>query len=128
MAKYKILVSEPWNYKGTAGDNLIVGKVIKVLSPIGVIFKSDHLQNFDGTTGTLLLLKARYEKQVLNIEHNYVGTVGGGLILIDDYKAKDEKYLEANSKYVLIGSLDKMSWSEWLSYRIKKVLSNSKEG
>jgi hypothetical protein len=105
MTKYKITVSEPFDFIGPIGGNLIVGEIIKVLSPLLIIFKSDHLLSFEGKLGRILILKPRYEKQVLNQENNYEGTVGGGLLLIEDYEGKDEKYLEANSKYVLIGQL-----------------------
>lgn len=105
MTKYKIIVSEPWDFKSPNGDNIITGTIAEVLSSTLVIFKSDYLLNFDGNTGHLLILKPRYEKQILSQENNYEGTVGGGLLLIEDYDGKDEKYLEANSKYVIIGSL-----------------------
>ena len=107
MTKHKITVSEPWDFKGPVSGNFIVGEIIQILSPLFIVFKSDHLLNFGDQTGRILILKPRYEKQVLNQENNYEGTVEGGLLLIDDYEGKDEKYLEANSKYVLIGSLTK---------------------
>src|SRR5690349_10277329 len=105
MAKYKILVDEPWDYKGPAGQNLIVGEIVKVYSPYALLFKSDHSLNFDGLSGNLLILLSRYEKQSLDIKNDNVGTVGGGLLFSDDYEGKSAKYLEENSSYVLIGGL-----------------------
>jgi hypothetical protein len=107
MTKYKIIVSEPWDFNGPVGANLIIGEIVKVISPLFIVFKSDYLLNFEGKIGNILILKPRYEKQFLTEENNYEGTVGGGMLLIDNYEDKDEKYLEENSKYVLIGSLKK---------------------
>jgi hypothetical protein len=106
--KYKILVGEPWDYKSAIGENLITGKILKVISPLTIIFQSDDLLSFDGKIGYILILKPRSMKQVFTQENNYEGIVGGGLLLINDHENKDEKYLEANSKYVLVGSLERI--------------------
>ncbi|MDQ6482527.1 hypothetical protein [Dyadobacter sp. LHD-138] len=108
MTKYKIIVSDPWDFEDATGSNLIIGEIVKVLSPSLVIFKSDHLLSFGGQTGKILILKPRYEKQALTIENNYEGTVGGAVFLLDDFENNDENFLEDNSKYVLIGSLEKV--------------------
>lgn len=103
--KYKITVSEPWDFEGPTGLNLIVGVIVKILSSTCLIFKSDHLIKFDNNEGQIFLLKSRYEKQSLE---ELKGTVGGSLILIDDYENQNEKKLEENSEYVIIGALEKV--------------------
>ena len=104
-AKYKITISEPWDFESPAGLNLIVGIIVRVLSSTYVIFKSDHVLKFGENEGQLFLLKTRYEGQ--NLE-DLKGTVGGALVLINDYEKQDEKKLEENSEYVIIGALEKV--------------------
>lgn len=106
-SKYKLTVSDPWDFEGPSGKNFIVGEIVKILSSICVIFKSESLLSFDGHSGKLLILKSRYDDQHLTQENNYEGTVGGALLLTEKYKDFDEKELENNSKYVLIGKLEK---------------------
>ncbi|WP_025762948.1 hypothetical protein [Dyadobacter tibetensis] len=105
-AKYKIVVSEPWNFDGPAGTNLIVGEIFKVFSPSKLIFKSDHLISFGDLKGDILILVPRYEEQLF-IENGYECIVGGALFLLTDFEHKTEKFMEDNSKYVLIGKLEK---------------------
>lgn len=107
MEKYKITVSDPWDFNGPAGPNLIMGEIIKVLSSQAIIFRSDHLLDFNGQSSDLLILKSRYKDQSLVEGKTYKGTVGAGLLLLKDYEDRDERFLEENSEYVLIGSLEK---------------------
>jgi hypothetical protein len=106
-SKYRITVSDPWDFEGPSGENVIVGEIVRILSSICVIFKSDTLLNFDGRSGKLLILKSRYAGQNLAKENGYEGTVGGAFLLTEKYEDFDEKELEDNSKYVLIGRLEK---------------------
>lgn len=103
--KHIITVSEPWDFVGATGNNTVTGKVIKIISPVTAIFKSDVVLNFDDNTGNILILKPRYEKETFVNEMDLHLTVGVGLYLLDSYEGKDEKFLESNSKYILIGSL-----------------------
>jgi len=108
MGKYKIIVNEPWDFEGQFGNNVITGVIIKVLTPFMIIFKSDYMLNFNGIRGQLLILKPRYEKQLFSKETCYEGTVGGAILLSNEYEENEEKYFEANRKYILIGSLEKV--------------------
>ena len=105
VKKYKITVSEPWDYDGPDGPNLINGVVIKELSPSCLIFKSDKELKFNENSGVILLLKSRYENKILSIKENYQGIVSAGLILSEDLNQTIDS-LEMQSKYVLIGQLD----------------------
>ena len=106
-ARYRITVSDPWDFVSESGKNFIVGEIVKAFSSICVIFKSDNLLHFDGHSGKLLVLKTRYKDQKIIKENHYEGTVGGALLLTETYEGFDEKKLEDNSKYVLIGRLEK---------------------
>ena len=106
LADYEIVVSEPFGYKNTFSENIIYGKIIKVLSPLAILFQSDFQLEFDGSEGSILLLKTRYEGQTLTIQNSFQGTVGG-FILTSDYDNKDLNYLESHNKYVIIGGLRK---------------------
>ncbi len=105
MEKYKIVVSEPWDFESPSGNNTIIGKILKKVSSFSVVFLSESILKFNNCSGQLLILKTRYEKQLLTETNGYEGTVAGAILLTDDYEDKDEAYFEANSKYVFIGSL-----------------------
>jgi hypothetical protein len=107
--KYKISVGEPWNFEGPDGQNCIIGEVIDVLSPTVILFKSDRPQKFEELTGNIFLLSARYVGDSLVSDNGCEGTVGGGLLLTEDYDGRDEAYLSENSKYVLIGGISKLA-------------------
>lgn len=104
---YKITVSEPWDYDGPNGPNVIYGFILKALSSNCLIFESNSDLEFNGYKGKRLLLKSRYEKEQLKTNDYYFGTVGGALILTDDLTLPSD-ILESKSKYVLIGSLEKL--------------------
>ncbi|MCF2488015.1 hypothetical protein [Dyadobacter sp. CY347] len=107
--EYKIIVSEPWDFQGIAGQNLIAGEILEVLSPLAIIFKSYHHISIKGHTGDTFLLRPRYEKQVFRAEDDYEGTVDGSLLLMNNYKKMEESLFTENTEYVLIGSLKKHS-------------------
>ena len=114
--KHKIVVSEPWDYEGRDKTNVIIGAIVDSLSLSCLIFKSDELLTFGDVSGQLLLLKPRYEGQSLK---DLRGSVGGALLMLDEYEKYDENDLEKNSKYVLIGFLDVLDCND--SLRIKPV-------
>lgn len=104
---YKITVSEPWDYDGPNGPNVIHGFILKALSTDCLIFESDSDLEFNGDKGKRLFLKSRYENKPLKTNDDYYGVVGGGLIFTDDLTVPPD-ILESKSKYVLIGTLEKL--------------------
>ena len=106
--KYKIVVSEPWDYENKNGENAIEGQIIDVISKYVVAFQSDEKLVFGEHIGNILILQSRYKDSILDLENRYIGTVGGGLYLLNDYKRESVSFLEKNSVYVLIGSLQKI--------------------
>ncbi len=105
--KYKISVSEPWDFEGSTGENVIVGEIVKVLSSKCILFQSDALLKFNDYSGKTFILKSRYENQNLFNEDDYSGTVNGALLLVEEFDQLSEEELEGSSKYVLIGKLEK---------------------
>ncbi len=105
--KYKIVVSDPWSFQNKNGENTIKGEIIDVISPNTVVFQSDELLEFDGRMGCILILRSRYKDCILDLNKRdkYIGAVGGGLYLLNEYKGKSESFLEENSYYILIGTL-----------------------
>ena len=47
------------------GSNILHGIVIKQLSPTFLLFKSDSFLDFNGQKSCILILKPRYEKNIL---------------------------------------------------------------
>lgn len=107
--KYKITVSEPWDYDGPNGPNMIHGVILKEVSANCVVFEADSELEFHRDKGRFLFLKSRYENEALKRSKNddYNGVVGGGLILANELDAPPE-VLETKSKYFLIGTLEKL--------------------
>ncbi len=104
---YKITVSEPWDYNGANEPNVIHGFILKALSTDCLIFQSDINLEFNGDKGKWLLLKSRFENTPLRTNNNYYGVVNGGLILTNDLTVSPD-ILESKSKFVLIGTLEKL--------------------
>jgi hypothetical protein len=108
---YKIIVSEPWDYKGPDGDNTINGIVLNVISRKIVVFRADSQLKFDSVSGDTLILSSRYvEDQDLNDLDGL--TVNGGLLLDSYYNAAYAGFrgedIQKHCKFVIIGSLRKI--------------------
>ena len=104
--KYQITIGEPWDFKGPDGESIIIGEVIKEITPTCLIFRSDQPQRFGDQTGNYFLLSSRYRNEILSSDNSFSGIVNGGLLFADfEHKSKIE--LEASSKFVFIGNLRK---------------------
>ncbi len=110
VIKYKLMVDEPFEFSSYNYGRVFHGIVIKQLSPIFLLFKSDNLVRFEGKESRILILKPRYEKEFFDLESDDEITVGGALYLENEYDGKDERYLMSHSEYVLIGRLKKEYW------------------
>lgn len=104
---HKISVGEPWKYEGVDGQNLIVGKIIKILDKNALLFESKNELQFDENRGKYLLLHPRYEKQ--NLQKDFregVRTIINGGLLSDFRENESDEELERRSKFVVIGGLE----------------------
>ncbi|MDR2653254.1 MAG: hypothetical protein LBC68_13275 [Prevotellaceae bacterium] len=108
--KYKIIISEPWNFQNKKGENIIEGEILHVIPPSLIVFKSNETIELENKVGDILILKPRYVNNVLELrkDKTYSGTVGIGLYLLNEYEKRDAYFLEENSIYILIGSLHKI--------------------
>ncbi len=104
--KYKITVSEPWNYDGPDGPNIIYGTILRQVDRYSLIFKSDNELKFDGNKGKYLILECRSTDDLLQENLNYYATINGALILNSPNTPFDS--LKNNSKFVLIGRIEKL--------------------
>ena len=100
-------MEKPWNFRGPDGSNLILGKVIKEISNTCIVFEADREIEFKENKGRKLLLSTRYEGETLKVEGGYGGVITGGFLQTDDFN-KSCGSLEAESIYVLIGSIEKL--------------------
>ncbi|EQA71114.1 hypothetical protein [Leptospira noguchii] len=104
---YYISVDEPWDFVGPDGKNRINGHILKIVDNDCVLFKTNHILNFDNVEGDILVLLSRHTGYHFDsLETNKFWTFGGGLLLTKDYENMNRKELEKNSKYVIIGSFD----------------------
>ncbi len=103
---YKITVSEPWNYESIQGENIIIGHILKIVSDQCVIYQSSSLLEFGNINGNRLVLFPRFKEDKFHENLNKV-SINGGLLLIDFLDFLDETNLEQNSKFVIIGTLEK---------------------
>jgi hypothetical protein len=106
VKKYKLTISEPWDWQDATGSNTVTGEVLHHISQRRIIFKTTSVLEFGTFKGQNFLLTTRYAGDNFSKE-NYEFTVGGALLLIDDFENKSEDFLEQNSKYLFIGSLKK---------------------
>lgn len=106
--RHKLIISEPWDFVGVDGKNLILGKIIKNVSDKCILFEADNLVTIDNYTGDTFVLYARHSENDLTNLKKY-GSVNGGIFpkpISLNLNILDEKELESNSEFVLIGSLE----------------------
>lgn len=107
MDKYKIVVSEPWDFVGENGTNVIYGHIFEIVSSQALLFQLDHLITYGSYKSDILLLKPRYEKQVFDDKEKLEGTVSGALVPSKNATANKDESFETNCKFILIGALKK---------------------
>lgn len=103
--KYKITVSEPWDYESDAGKNIILGHILKKVCNNCVIFQSSFPLKFGDLTGEMLVLFPRFKDGTFQANFDKV-SVNGGLLLGNSVDSMEERSLEENSKFVIIGTLE----------------------
>lgn len=105
---YYISVSDPWDFVGPDGKNILKGVLMKIISKDCVIFKSNSLIEIDKVKGDIFVLLSRHQGNHFNkIADKGFWTIGVGLLLTNSYEGMDKDQLEQNSKYVIIGTLRK---------------------
>jgi len=106
-------VGNPWDFTGPDGDNLIIGKLIKIVTPDCAIFQSNHSISVGGVTGNLFFLSSRYQNYDIYSSFAEINlwTCGVGIYTGSDdtYLNMHRQQLEENSKYVIIGGLHYMN-------------------
>ena len=102
MQKYKLNVVEPWEHSGS-----IIGRIVRIVSPVCIVYESDSYLDFNGLKGRLLILHCRYANQLVNDQNGFELHFNGGIFLENKYDDKDEKYLKTNSHFVVIGYLER---------------------
>ena len=105
-SNYYISVSEPWDFVGPDGNNIIKGKIFKILNQDCIIFKSNSLIEIDKVKGDMFVLLSRHQNIHLNnIVDKGFWTISAGLLLTNSYIEMDKNQLEQNSEYVIVGTL-----------------------
>jgi hypothetical protein len=107
-----LAVSEPWNYNGN-----IIGTVLDV-NEKRIIFKSDYQINIQGVSGNIFMLRSRYGENCKELPLN----VNVAIILSNYDSTKTDEQLLKNSKFVIIGSLEKYNYEHLLeSLKISNI-------
>ena len=96
--RYKIQISEPWDFVNEDGSRYITGKVINEVDSTCLIFQSDKTVNFQSIKGRYFLLVSRYKGESLKKNGRFEGTVGGGLLKLDILVGLNRHFLESNSE------------------------------
>ena len=83
MEKYRIVVSEPWNYTNDAGENCITGTILRLINTRCIVFQADEVLYFGpNIEGKTLILSSRFELPERN-KIKLPVTVNGGLLMTD---------------------------------------------
>ena len=107
MENYSISVGEPWDFKGIDGPNIIYGTVVEKLNDQCLIFQSNHYLQFGNINGKLLMLSPRYHDSDFSSLANSLIVINGSILLKDYSKDWTEEDFQNNSKFVIIGSINK---------------------
>lgn len=100
----KLTVSEPWDFKCDSGSNVLDGKVIRQIDDKNLVFEASETVEIQGAKGCIWLLALRYQGDSFD-KSDERKTVGGAILLTDDYASGSADELKKMSKYVVIGSL-----------------------
>ncbi|MDR2915260.1 MAG: hypothetical protein LBV74_10590 [Tannerella sp.] len=111
--KCSILIAEPWDFDSPDGENIIRGKIIKIISAESLIFKSDHKLSFKNYTGDLFVLHPRFKdcdfsKFSNDIIKKGLAGINGGIIIekdIDKLSGYDKNTLDNISIFAFIGNI-----------------------
>lgn len=111
MKKYRIVVSEPWDFQSKDGKNLIVGEIIERINDHCILFKSNSLLNFGETSSNILKLTPRFKgDDLLNLNEEV--DVNGGLFKGQDPSGNTINTIgnsDENFTFVLIGSIKRIA-------------------
>jgi len=104
MNRYKLIVSEPWNFESRQGDNQLNGHILKQIDSENLLFEANEQITLGSITSQYWVLSTRYENQCFETEP-YRGTVNGGLL--SDLPAESDDVLEIKkyAVFAIIGSL-----------------------
>lgn len=103
--EYKIIVSEPWNFESPDGKNIIIGTILSIINSHLLVFKANHLLNFDRMNGDILILSPRFKDTNFDSIVIQEIEVNAGLF-VNDYNGEMEaSKLKDISNFVLIGTL-----------------------
>ncbi len=113
--KCSILIAEPWDFDSPDGENIIKGKIIKIISIESLIFKSNYKLSFKNHTGDLFVLHPRFKdcdfsKFSNDIIKNGLAGVNGGIIIeedidIDKLSEYDKNALDNISIFAFVGNI-----------------------
>jgi hypothetical protein len=100
----KIIVSEPWDFMNTDGNNILLGSILRVINEKCCIFQTITPVSIDGITSEILILRPRYRSQFIS-EGSL--SVNISLLTITYTEAIDEQTLKLNSVFSMIGSIER---------------------
>jgi hypothetical protein len=105
---YNLVVSEPWDYSGIDGKNKISGVVVRRVGVRCLVFRPFTPVRLQNVSGEVLVLFPRYQEDTFR--GDFVGIPANvGILLTNDYNGLNEKQLELNAQFVIIGSLEDCS-------------------
>jgi hypothetical protein len=113
--EYSIIVSEPWNFESPDGQNIIKGSILNIKSNQCIVFKSNYYLQFDEIKGNILILTSRHYGVDFSNFNDERLAFNGSVLLIEYNEQLNENELLKNTKFVIIGSVKKISGTETLS-------------
>ena len=104
MQYYKIIISEPWDYVDSKGNNIISGQILNIINEKSLVFQANENIYINGLTSMYFLLSPRYAPfQIRNIPKTL--TINGGVLPQNYSKVSNHEYLFEKIKFVFIGEL-----------------------
>ena len=100
----KLTISEPWDFKSNSGSNVLDGKVLRQIDDKNLIFEASESIEIEEAKGRLWILALRYQGDSFD-KPDERKTVGGAILLTDNYTSGSAEEIKKMSKYAVIGSL-----------------------
>lgn len=87
--KYFISVGEPWNFESPDGQNIINGRIVKILSATCLIFESNYELDFNKNKGSIFILFPRHlNNDFTDLKNLNTYIVINGCFLTKEYNDK----------------------------------------
>ena len=100
-----VSVGEPWNFRSSDGDNVIFGRLMKILPDSAWLVESSSTVSVDARRGHMMLIRPRYVGESLGTVNGDQGIAVNVALFDDDTENVHEQASGKQPQFVIVGSV-----------------------